>query len=141
MAKQQINPAQILFIPQRSVVNTIQTTTSTSFVSLATVQSVTVTIGPSGNCLIGISAGVGSNPSGAYVLISYSASGANTITATDDIGAYWRTTYTTTGGENSLARTSLLTGLTPGSTTFTMRFRTTGNTGNFERREIWVLPL
>lgn len=142
MATTKVTPNELNLAPAKSYVTTNETTTSTSFVSLTTVQSVTVTIGANGICMVGISAGMGASVAAAYLLIAYEASGANTITASDTTGVYWRATLNTAGaGENTTGKTFMLTGLTPGSTTFTLKFRTTAGTGAFERREIWALPL
>lgn len=43
--------------------------------------------------------------------------------------------------EMMASRVVLLTGLTPGSITVTAKYRTSGSTGYFKRRQIWVLPL
>lgn len=102
-------------------------------------QSVTVTVPPSGKVKLGISAGIGNSSSGVYSGVAYSSSGANTISASDDTGLFHRSNVGIGGAEVTVSMVFMITGLTPGSTTFTMKFRSsTGGTANFERREIWV---
>ena len=71
---------------------------------------------------------------GEICLASFAVSGATTAAAADaisilvvDIGA--------------LGRRFLVTGLTAGSNTFTMKYRVTAGTGTFERRNICVTPI
>lgn len=138
---QKIKTNQLDLSAEKSAVSTAQSTTSTAFTNLATAQSVTITIGSSGKALVHISSGVGNNTAGQYGVMCYEMSGANTSAASDNNGVYWRSTVGVGGGENSLSKTFLLTGLNAGSTTFTLKFRVTGGTGNFERREISAIAL
>lgn len=122
-----------------TVVNTIatsQTTASAVFVDLGTVgPTVTATIGANGLALLtlthhGVNSGANSN------LMGYAASGANTIAVADAVSAQ-------SGGTLQLSGSTslLLTGLTPGATTFTAKYRTTGGTATFLDRSITVVPL
>ena len=122
----------------RNFVSTLQTAASNVYSDLTTVQSVTVTVPPSGKCSVFIGSGMGSSNSATYNSASFSASGANTFAASDDNGIYMRASASLSGAESYFSRTVMLTGLTPGSTTFTMKFKTTAGTGYFERREIWA---
>lgn len=49
--------------------------------------------------------------------------------------------YSYSATEIIASRVALLTGLTPGSATVTAKYRSTGGTGVWEARDIWVLPL
>jgi hypothetical protein len=139
MARTQIKSPQISPTIAHNVVATLESTGSTSFVDLTTVQSVTINVPASGNVLLGLNLSCGANTVGAYLLGAYAMSGANTAVATDTTAVYWRAnTVLSNAGENSISKTFLITGLTPGSTTFTFKFRTTTGTAYFERREIWA---
>lgn len=141
MARTKLNVNQLIQQAQRSYVTTLQSTSSTTFTSLTTPQSVTVTVGNSGIVLVSVSTNVGNTVVGNYSLAAYQASGANTVTATDDTGVYLRNNSAVAGGENTIGKVFMLTGLTPGSTVFTLLFKVNSGTGNFERREIWALAL
>lgn len=137
IANTAVTPSKLGLSPQTALVITSETTTSTSYTQLTTTtDQVTVTIGGNGLALVSLFAGAfnsGSNLS----LITYQASGANTIAASDNniMGETSVATETVTGG------TKLLTGLNPGSTTFKMVYRVSAGTGTFERRNISVVPL
>jgi hypothetical protein len=116
-------------------VATSQTTTSTAYADLATVgPSVTVTIGANGLALVIVGAdqldGTG------YCVTSFVASGANTIAASDA-----RALINATNVEIAASKVILLTGLTPGATTFKLQYRVTAGTGTFLNRDIAVIPL
>lgn len=116
-------------------VATNETTTSTTYTDLATVgPSATVTIGANGMALVCLKMAMynsGSNTEYATVV----ASGANTIAAAD--------AYLQMNGVNpsEYGSSILLTGLTPGSTTFTVKYRTATGTATFVRRILSVIPL
>ena len=125
---------------QGAAVATSQTTTSTSYADLGTVgPSVTVTIGSSGVALLTMFTQAALTNSLEYILVSYEASGANTIAASDNRSAAFRTA--STNQESPLSYVVLLTGLTPGSTTFTMKYRVSAGTGTYQRRHMSVIPL
>jgi len=128
------------FGAQSSGVVTSQTTTSLIYTDLATVgPSVTVTVGPSGVLLIGFVATAFQSAAGNFAYASIVMSGANTLAAGDfrleGLHKYG------SDSETDLTRTSLLTGLTPGSTTIKLQYRVNAGTGTFNRRNLWVLPL
>ena len=116
---------------------TNESTSSNTYVALTTAQAVTVTIGANGMALVSLSAHLFSSASGAS-LMAYAVSGANTIAATDDHALLNNPGNTAAVGAS---RTELLTGLTPGSTTFTALFKATTGTSSFLRRDITVIPL
>lgn len=137
-----------LFIPDVSssaltaTVAAGQTTTSTaSYADLTTVgPSVTVTIGSSGKAWIAWSLAMSNNTAAAYCLSTYSASGANTIAAADANGVF-QFPSSTAGFTFEGGYGKLLTGLTPGSTTFKIMYKVSGGTGTFTRRFLTVIPL
>lgn len=125
-----------------ATVNTQETTTSNTYTSLATTtDSVTVTIGANGLALLSIGCWMQcSVTSGNSVQVSFAGSGANTIAAGT---APYNVIYQswTNGAFGEFGRTFLLTGLTPGSTTFAAKYLTTAGTATFKERTISVVPL
>ena len=131
------------------VVSTAQSTSSTTYTDLATVgPSATVTIRPSGKCLVVISAQIGFTIVGTRAggAISYVASGANTIATSPSRSVNH---FLDVAGAPTLQRvdqfgaTFYHSGLTPGDTTFTMKYKSqqTGVTCDFTDRVIVVWPL
>lgn len=122
-------------------VSTSQTRSSTSYGDLSTVgPSVNVSISPSGRLLVQVSAWVQSNVAGDGGGMGVALSGANTSSA-DDTEA--QIVYI--GTANSLvaaSKVTLITGLTPGSTTVTAKYRSLfGGSAEFNLRHLWALPL
>lgn len=124
-----------------ATIATSEGTTSATFTDLTTPgPAVTVTIGANGLALVTVSAELFNNTLGDYAVMGFAVSGASTIAAAVASSLYnkadvannsWRGSYTT-----------LVTGLTAGSTTFTAKYeRITGGTATFVNREISVVPL
>src|SRR5690606_29132687 len=92
----------------------------------------------SGKVLVYLSAvGWASNSGGNQGWMSFAASGANTVTGDDANGM--RFVASTAGQAARLTRPVLLTGLTPGTTTFAMKYRATTASGvNASARSIIV---
>jgi len=78
---------------------------------------------------------------GGYCVASFAVSGATTIAADDKWAIYM--SGVTANNSNRWGVARLVTGLTAGSNTFTMKYAAgvTGATGTFRKREIVVLPL
>lgn len=115
------------------------TTASTSYVATladAVTTSVTVTIGANGLALVIISAYI-FNTATATNFLSFSVTGANTIAASDNNGAQMKMN----SSDSTYGAPILLTGLTAGSTTFTLNYRTTAGTATFGVRRLAVVPL
>jgi hypothetical protein len=115
-------------------VATSQTTTSTSFVDLATVgPAVTVTVGASGEVELRLASRMANSTANADCYVGVAISGASTVAATSLlIGG---------GAAGKLLRfgaATIITGLTPGATTFTMKYAVSAGTGTFETRELIV---
>lgn len=123
----------------RDFVSTNQTTTSTSYTDLATVgPAVTVTTGT--KALVLFSSGGYNATTGAVLSASVAVSGATTLAASDD----WALSRKqVSGGTDTLTfgQSVLLTGLTAGSNTFTMKYSVSGGTGNFNLRRINVIDM
>lgn len=118
-----------------AAVDTEQTTTSTSFTDLATAgPAVTASTGT--RALIVFSA-LMYQTTGGTGYCSVAVSGATTLAANDTNAI----TYASTAFGSSMCRVLLLSSLTAGSNTFTMKYRTTANTLNAGRRSIAVIPL
>ena len=110
-----------------------QNTTSTSYVDLATVNSVTVTTGTK---VLVIWSNQGYNQSStSYNYVSVAVSGATTIAASDD----WpRVSY---GDKVSSGTFQRIFTVTAGSNTFTMKYRVNAGTGVFYTRSLSVIDL
>lgn len=124
-----------------AVVATSQGTSSTSFTDLSTVgPAVTVDIGDNGLALVTMYAQMTQSNNTGSALFTVALSGANTVAADSSIQVRYQAF-----ANNAISHggnTVLLTGLTPGSTTFTMKYAaaTTG-TATFANRKISVVPL
>lgn len=122
-----------------AVVSTTETTTSLTYTNLTTTgPSVTITTGTS--VIVIISADIRNTVStGNTAWVSIDVSGATTIAASDTNAFY---ASSPGGGFNiSGARAVLITGLTPGSNIFTLKYRVDGQTWAFENRTIAVFAL
>jgi hypothetical protein len=123
-----------------ATVATDQTTTSTSYVDLATAgPAVTVTTGT--KALVSIKASMANGATATGQLMGVAVSGATTLAASDTYAAG----YKYIGAVNNQpigAATFLIEGLTAGSNTFTAKYRSaTGDTVYFKERMISVVNL
>jgi hypothetical protein len=103
-----------------------------------TTDQVTIDVGPAGVAVVSIGAWFGASAANAQAYISFAVSGANTSVAADSKCVYVRAVAGSSvigGTESSFT----LTGLTPGSTTFKMKYKAAGGTGTYEHRRISVL--
>ena len=119
--------------------NSAQTTTSTTYVDLATVTSVTVITGTSALCIWHSAAANAANNAGVYV--SVAVSGATTVAASDTIANYTQTPSSSLGIYFPIHSGHIFTGLTAGSNTFTIKYRTGSGTATFDTRGIQVVAL
>lgn len=127
--------ANINLGPVFSRVDTTQTTTSTSYTDLATAgPAVTATIGSNGLALVCIGALMDQSVAD-FANMSFAVSGASTIAAADNNACLQYNT-----NDRVVSRNILLTGLTPGSNTFTMKYKVGSGTGSFTYRTIAVIP-
>lgn len=122
-----------------NTVATSQGTSSTTYTDLATTgPAVTVTVPASGKVLVTLGAeitqgGVGTGRA------TYAISGATTQAAAD---ATMPSIRNGNAGSIHSGGTKLVTGLTPGSTTFTLKYRTgTSGTCTYANRYISVIPV
>lgn len=111
-------------------------TSSTSYVTATTAVTFTV---PANGCIqIGITGRLVNNTAGNGGRLVVVVSGANTISADADVRL---PAVSSTNAQNfEMGSTGLLTGLTPGSTTFTLWYRVYGGSGTvtLDNRTIWV---
>lgn len=123
-----------------ATVATAEGTSSTTYTDLATTtDTVSATIGTSGMCIVIIGATISGSLGGAVGYASFAASGANTVAAADANAYAVGAVGGLTAGQQSYITT--LTGLTAGSTTFKMKYRTTTGTATCSNRTITVIPL
>jgi hypothetical protein len=123
-------------VPSSVTVNTSEGTASTSYGDLATSgPAVTVTTGA--KAIVAVGALHSSSSASGYCQTSYAVSGATTVNAADENG-------TTSNGTSNwrFSMVSAQTALTPGSNTFTMKYRAAvAGTATFADRKIVVIPL
>jgi hypothetical protein len=125
-------------VPSTAAVATNQSTGSTSFTDLTTVgPTVTVTTGAS--ALVIVSAELWNSSAGFAALMAFAVSGATSRAPVD--AEALRKHSSSASVEMAASRMTLVTGLTPGSNTFTSKYRGNGGTANFFNRSIIVIPL
>lgn len=125
------------FVTAGAKIATSENTTSGSFADLATPgPSATVTIGASGKAKVCISARCSNTNANVDCYVGVDISGASTVAAGTLI-----LTNTPAGEPIQFGTSTLITGLTPGSTTFKMQYATAANTASFSVREIIVEPV
>jgi hypothetical protein len=131
----QVTPDKLDLDPAEATVATSQTRTATSYGDLATVgPAVTVTVGANGIVLLHLQAVTNNSANTGFM--GFVASGANTIAAADT-----KTIRNTATVDVSAAKLFILTGLTPGVTTFTAKYKVSGGTGTWYDRFIAAIPL
>lgn len=117
------------------------TTTNTAYALLADAASTTsvVTVGSNGLALVAINSLIGNSNGSDTSFLSFSMSGANTQAAADSMAISYQAWTSNTS--DIRGGTFLLTGLTAGSTTFSLQYRVVAGTGTFQYRRIAVIPL
>ncbi len=118
-------------------VATSQSTTSAAYVDLATVgPAVTITVPASGRVVIALRAQLVSAVAQSVALMAFALSGASTIAASD---AFAMGVAFESNGNRIDGASLLITGLAPGVTTFTAKYRADGtNTATFLQRSIFA---
>lgn len=118
---------------------TVETTTSATYVDLATPgPALTLDVGPIGGAVVAVTAGIAAGDSEGYASVALT--GANTIGALDQNAA--QTNIGVTGFVTArFSALSVFSTLTPGSTTFTMKYRrgTGTDPAEFYIRKIGVI--
>lgn len=116
---------------------TVGTTTSTTFTNLTGTSigpSVTCETGP--NALVIVRASIENSGVGS-ARMAYDISGAHTQAAADNRGIHVFGVATVNVGASDV---TLMTTLTPGTSTFTAKYRVSSGTGQFSARRIIVMP-
>ena len=125
-----------------AAIDTLETTNTSSGADLATPgPSVTVTVPASGKVMIDWGAQLrNSTTAGNRSSVYVQASGANTIAATGNTSRIINHEAGNTTAYNHVSKSVLLTGLTPGSTTFKLTYGSQ-NTSGFQNRFLRVVPI
>lgn len=126
-------------IPTTSIVNANESTTSTTYADLTTAGP-TVTVNTGANAIVWFASSLGtSSGAGLAIQASVAVSGSTTIAADDN----WQIRSDIASGDFiRYGAMHMFTTLTPGSNTFTMKYKVpAATTGNFNQRELVVLPL
>lgn len=126
-------------LPAGARVDTDETRSSTTYGDLATIgPAVTVTTGT--KALVLITAQLINDTAAGHALASFEVSGATSVAAGDGNSVTFEQPPATAGQSVTCARARLI-NLTPGSNTFTMKYRAlVAGTASFSRREIVVIP-
>jgi hypothetical protein len=116
-------------------------TPSLTYADLTTVgPTVTLTIPASGRVLVSVTSGMTGSSGAVSCFMSFAGTGTNNITAVDA-----NAVTLAAGSLQRASATSVLTGLSPGSTTFTGKYKREGGGGSasctFVNRSIMALPL
>ncbi len=118
--------------------NNSGTSTSVAYADLAAPAAVgpavTVTHGP--QVLVIVRAAISNTTTGS-ARMGYVISGANSLAATDQRGIH---IFGSAGTNIGVSDVSLVTALTPGTSTFTSKYRVSAGTGSFDDRRIIVVP-
>lgn len=140
LANGSIGPNKLATGALEALVATSEATTSTSFTDLTTTtDTVTVTIGANGLALVTIAADMSNSAATGFTYVGFAISGATTVAANDNRAL--KNQSFANNGQLGLSGAFLVTGLTPGSTTFKLKYRVNGSTGTFLNRRIGVVPL
>lgn len=140
LANVSVTPSKLATGATAAYVATSESTASTSYTDLATTtDTVTVTVGSNGLVLLSLYSQIIGSVANVAGCVSFVASGANTIAASDIYALEYQAYGSTTG--NRSGATHLLTGLTSGSTTFKMKYKVNSGTGTFQDRRIAAVPL
>lgn len=128
--------------PSGAVIATSQTTTGTAYGDLATVgPAVTVTIGSTGKAKVSLHSAIANATSSLASYYGFAVSGATVQAASDALAIGF--TSPSPGAGIRCGTTILLTGLNPGSTTFTAKYRMDPGVGpaTFVDRRLSCTPL
>lgn len=135
-------PSGVLNIASARIA-TLETTTSTVFMGLATPgPAVTLDVPASGSVLAMISARCQNSVASGYAIVGISITGATIRAATTADSAYLQAAAANQEARIGIA--SLITGLNPGSTTFSLIYRVSAasnGTATFSDRQIIIIPI
>lgn len=125
-----------------AVVEASESTTSTTYTDLATVGPfITLTVPASGRVLLIFGATLSAGTAGLAALVSITTAGANTIPADDTPSRLLSFNSAVANQDLRASRAVLLTGLAAGSTTFALKYRSSGaGTTTYAGRSLQVIP-
>ncbi len=136
-----VTNAKLAITSDSATVNASETTTSLTYVDLpTTTDQVTIVVPASGKVLLSFSSQFSQNTTNQYCIVSYELSGANTRSPLDIDSIYFKVNASP-AHDFYFGKTKVLKGLTPGATTFKLKYRVTGGTGSFAYRDISVVAL
>lgn len=120
--------------------NIVSTGTTTSSAYTATLTSggtnPAVTVQTGERAFVAFEADIDNSAATHFTFVSYAVSGATSVVAADD-----RAIYVENGTvRHRFGGGHLLTGLTPGSNTFTMQYKTSAGTASYTYRRLSVIP-
>ena len=122
-----------------NVVATSQTVSGTAYTNLATVgPSVSLVVPQSGEVTVTLTCDGFASTTGQQLFMGVELSGANTVAASDANSCSVRSGVATAGATATVI--IHFTGLTPGTTTFLAKYRTTAGTPSFANRRMTVRP-
>jgi hypothetical protein len=122
----------------KAEVGTNQSTTSTSYTDLTTVGPA-VTVSTGALCLVGVIATQSNSGVAGETYMGFAISGATTVAASDEFATRW--TSSTANAWGRLAGVFAVASLTPGSNTFTAKYKVNAGTGSYIGRRIFAVPL
>ena len=125
--------------PTTAATGVVNTTASTTYTDLATVGPVVGPITTGAKALVMVSCYLQNNTAGVFSIMSCTISGATTDAASDATGLQHQTGSTTATIRATAAH--LYDTMTPGSNTFTAKYRVSGGTGTFGSRYVTVIPM
>ena len=126
--------------PSSHFVGANETTTSTTYTDLTTTGP-TIAVGTGTRAIVIMNTQIWASGN-ATAWASYAVTGASSISGSDSRGV---STRVVTGGDANagprISAVQLEAGLTAGTNTFTMQYRTTANTARYDNRHIVIFPL
>jgi hypothetical protein len=121
-------------------VATLESTTSLAYTDLATVgPTVTVAVPSTGGLLVSVASAVLGNSGSTSCFMSFAGTGANTITPVDA-----NALIQAGGAQQRASAETVLTGLTPGNTVLTAKYKVTGGGAAscaYSNRSMFAIPL
>ena len=123
--------------PDTALITTSQTTTSTSYVDLGTVGP-TVSVSTGAYAFVITTCQMENNTNDFQTYMSFAISGATTRSALDATAV--GKDGTPAGNHCRLTNFDLINNLTPGTNTFTAKYRVGGGTGTFAQRRLSIFP-
>lgn len=131
--------AWVCITPQSATVATVETTASSSYTNLST-SGAAQSAQTGTKALVTVGAQLSNGNAAAAAVASFAISGATTAAASD-VNAVWSSSSVASNVDQQ-SYVSLVTGLTPGVNTFTMKYKASnGGTASFSNRSITVVGL